>query len=205
MCAKAKKEAPEAKAQAPAEKVTPRFMALYNDEIKAKLFKDLQKTNVHLVPKLEKIVVSMGVGIATEDAAHVQNAAADLAIITGQKPIITKATKSVSNFKLREGNQVGCKVTLRGARMYEFLERLICIALPRIRDFRGISAKGFDGNGNFSFGLNDQLVFPEINPDKVKRQQGMNITFVTNTTSDADCKAMLKEFGMPFVKNTNAK
>ena len=122
MCAKAKKEAPEAKASAPAEKVTPRFMALYNDEIKAKLFKELKKENVHLVPKLEKIVVSMGVGIATEDAAHVQNAAADLAIITGQKPVITKATKSVSNFKLREGNQVGCKVTLRGARMYEFLK-----------------------------------------------------------------------------------
>lgn len=201
MSEKAKKKAPEA--QAPAEKVTPRFMALYNDEIRARLLKSLQKTNVHLVPKLEKIVVSMGVGIATQDAAHVQNAAADLATITGQKPVITKATKSVSNFKLREGNQVGCKVTLRGSRMYEFMERLICVVLPRIRDFRGISAKGFDGNGNFSFGLDDQLVFPEINPDKVKRNQGMNITFVTTTSSDSDCKALLTEFGMPFVKNTN--
>lgn len=160
--------------------------------------------NAMEIPKLVKIVVNTGVG-TDKDREALQATVETLAAITGQKPVITKATKSVSNFKLREGNQVGCKVTLRGARMYEFLERLICIALPRIRDFRGISAKGFDGNGNFSFGLNDQLVFPEINPDKVKRQQGMNITFVTSTTSDADCKAMLKEFGMPFVKNTNAK
>ena len=198
MCAKAKKEAPEAKASAPAEKVTPRFMALYNDEIKAKLFKELKKENVHLVPKLVKIVVSMGVGIATEDAAHVQNAAADLAIITGQKPVITKATKSVSNFKLREGNQVGCKVTLRGARMYEFLERLICIALPRIRDFRGISAKSFDGRGNFSMGVTEQLIFPEIDFDKIDRTRGMDITIVTSAPTDAEGKALLEAFHFPF-------
>ena len=200
MCAKAKKEAPEAKAAAPAEKGTPRFMALYNDEIKAKLFKDLKKTNVHLVPKLVKIVVSMGVGIATEDAAHVQNAAADLAIITGQKPIITKATKSVSNFKLREGNQVGCKVTLRGARMYEFLERLICIALPRVKDFKGVKPNAFDGHGNYALGITEQIIFPEIDYDKIVRVSGLNVAIVTTAKTDEEGFALLKKLGMPFSK-----
>lgn len=176
----------------------PRLMQLYNDSIRTKLMKELDKMNVHQVPKLSKITISMGVGAATQDNQLVQDAADELGLISGQKPVIIRAKRSVSNFKLREGMQIGCKVTLRGERMYEFLERLICIVLPRIRDFRGISPNAFDGRGNYSLGIDDQLVFPEINPDKTKRTQGMNIAFVTTAETDHDGRELLREFGMPF-------
>jgi len=178
----------------------PRFYQLYKDTIADKLKKDLNYLNVNQIPKLSKIVVSMGVGEAIKDNAFLQDAANELSLITGQKPLLIKAKKSVSNFKLREGVQIGCKTTLRGIRMYEFLERLICIALPRIRDFRGVSTKAFDGNGNYSLGIDDQLIFPEVNPDKVKRTQGMNVAIVTTADNDEAGRALLREFGMPFTK-----
>ena len=196
-----KNETPVAPAAA-TRKERPRLRALYDEQLQQQLLKELQLVNTHQVPKLEKIVLSMGVGEATRDNAVVQDAANELMQIAGQKPIITRARKSVSNFKVREGMQIGCKVTLRGARMYEFLERLICVALPRIRDFRGVSPKSFDGQGNFSFGLEDQLVFPEIDADKVKRPQGMNIAIITTARTNEHGKALLKAFGMPFAKVT---
>jgi len=168
--------------------------------MKPKLQKALGLTNINQVPHLEKIVVSMGIGAATQDQALVQDAANELTVITGQKPLVIKARKSVSNFKLRKGVNIGCKVTLRGDRMFEFLERLLCLALPRIRDFRGVTLKAFDGKGNYSLGLTEQLIFPEIDPDKVKRTQGMNIAFVTSAGTDEAGAALLREFGMPFSK-----
>ncbi len=191
----------EKKAVVPAVPKGPaRLRQEYSDVIRPKLMKDLSKKNIHQVPCLKKIVVSMGVGAASQDTQLIQIAAEELAVITGQKPIIIKAKRSVSNFKLREGMQIGCKVTLRGERMFEFLERLICVALPRIRDFRGVSANAFDGKGNYSLGLDDQLIFPEVNPDKVKRAQGMNVAFVTTAETDHDGRELLREFGMPFSK-----
>ena len=178
----------------------PRFYQMYLETMVDKLKKELNYSNVNQVPRITKIVVSMGVGEAIKDNAILQDAANELASITGQKPLLIKAKRSVSNFKLREGVQIGCKTTLRGNRMYEFLERLICIALPRIRDFRGVSAKAFDGKGNYSVGIDDQLIFPEVNPDKVKRTQGMNIAIVTTAVNDDAGKALLREFGMPFTK-----
>ena len=178
----------------------PRFYQMYLDTIVDKLKKELNYNNVNQVPKITKIVVSMGVGEAIKDNAILQDAANELTAITGQKPLLIKAKRSVSNFKLREGVQIGCKVTLRGNRMYEFLERLICIDLPRIRDFRGVPIKAFDGNGNYSLGIDDQLIFPEVNPDKVKRTQGMNIAVVTTAVNDDAGRALLREFGMPFTK-----
>lgn len=177
---------------------TPRFHKEYVEKIRPQLLKETGKSNVNEVPTLTKIVVSMGVGEAINDNAILQDAAEHLALITGQKPILTKARKSISNFKLREGVQIGCKVTLRGTRMYEFLERLICVALPGIRDFRGVSPRAFDGRGNYSLGIDEQLVFPEVNPDTVKRTQGMNIALVTTADNDDDGRALLKAFGMPF-------
>jgi len=198
---KAKKE-PKAKAADTKKKKAPmgkaRLRLSFSESIRQKLMKDLEKQNIHQVPKLSKIIVSMGVGAATQDSQLVQDAADELGQITGQKPVIIRSKRSVSNFKLREGMQVGCKVTLRGNMMYEFLERLICIVLPRIRDFRGVSANAFDGKGNYSMGIDDQLVFPEINPDKAKRTQGMNIAFVTTAETDHDGRELLREFGMPF-------
>jgi large subunit ribosomal protein L5 len=191
-------EAKDAKKKKPEPVEKPRLMQLYNDSIRAKLLKELDKKNVHQVPKLSKITISMGVGAATQDNQLVQDAADELGLISGQKPVIIRAKRSVSNFKLREGMQIGCKVTLRGERMYEFLERLICIVLPRIRDFRGTSPNAFDGRGNYSLGIDDQLVFPEINPDKAKRTQGMNIAFVTTAETDHDGRELLRQFGMPF-------
>jgi len=179
---------------------TPRFYKLYRETIVDKLKKDFSYKNVNQVPKITKIVVSMGVGDAINDKAILQNAANELTVITGQKPLLIKAKRSVSNFKLREGVQIGCKVTLRGTRMYDFLERLICIALPRIRDFRGVSKKAFDGRGNYSLGIDDQLIFPEVNPDKVKRTQGMNVAIVSTAKNDDAGQALLSEFGMPFTK-----
>jgi len=178
----------------------PRLYKLYRESIIDKIQKEFNYKNVNQVPKINKIVVSMGVGEAIKDNAILQEAANELATITGQKPLLIKAKRSVSNFKLREGMQIGCKVTLRGKRMYEFLERLICIALPRIRDFRGVSNKAFDGKGNYSLGIDDQLIFPEVNPDKVKRTQGMNVAIVTTANDDDSGRALLREFGMPFTK-----
>ena len=178
-----------------------RLRQKYEDTVLPELQKELGRENALALPKLLKIVVSMGVGkAAQQDRKAVEEAAGHLATITGQKPEITRARKSVAGFKLREGMEVGCRVTLRGARMYEFLDRLISIVLPRVRDFRGLSAKGFDKAGNYNFGLNEQLVFPEINPDDVKTLQGMNITIVTTTTSDAEAKLLLEKFQFPFSK-----
>ncbi|MCK8115635.1 50S ribosomal protein L5 [Coriobacteriia bacterium M08DHB] len=154
--------------------------------------------NVHQVPRLEKIVVNMGVGAATQDAKLLENAINDLTIITGQKPAITRAKKSIASFKLRQGMPIGCKVTLRGDRMWEFFDRLLSTALPRIRDFRGVSGKAFDGRGNYSLGVNEQLIFPEIDYDKVDKIRGMDITFVTSADTDEECRALFDQFGFPF-------
>jgi large subunit ribosomal protein L5 len=156
--------------------------------------------NVNQVPKLEKIVVNMGVGGATQDAKLLESAVSDLTIITGQKPAITRAKKSIASFKLRQGMAIGAKVTLRGDRMWEFFDRLLSTALPRIRDFRGVSAKAFDGRGNYSLGVGEQLIFPEIDYDKVDKIRGMDITFVTTARTDEECKVLLEQFGFPFKK-----
>ena len=150
------------------------------------------------MPKIEKVVVNMGVGEAVQDSKKVQAAAGDLALITGQKPIVTKARRSISNFKVREGMPLGCKVTLRRTRMYEFLDRLITVALPRVRDFRGVSPKAFDGRGNFSMGLKEQIVFPEIEYDKVDEIRGMDVVIVTSAKTDDEARALLRGFDMPF-------
>jgi large subunit ribosomal protein L5 len=170
----------------------------YRNEIQPRLAKSLGRTNAHAVPRLTKIVVNMGVGAAAQDRKRLEEAVGHLATITGQKPLITKAKKAVSAFRLREGMEIGAKVTLRGSRMYEFLDRLISLALPRVRDFRGLSPKAFDGHGNYSLGLNEQLVFPEIEADKVTHTQGMHITLVTTATSDGDARELLRELGMPL-------
>jgi large subunit ribosomal protein L5 len=172
----------------------------YRNRIVPALQEQLGRQNVHSLPKLEKVVVSMGLGDARDDRKVVEMAVEELMQITGQKPQICKARKSVSQFRLRQGMEVGCRVTLRGSRMYEFLDRLINLALPRVRDFRGINPKAFDGGGNYNMGLNEQLVFPEINADRVKRQQGMNITIVTSTRNDDEARILLRELGMPFRK-----
>ena len=173
----------------------------YDDTVVAKLKESLGRDNLLSLPRLEKIVVSMGVGkAAQQDRKAVEEAATHLATITGQKPQITRAKKSVAGFKLREGMEVGCAVTLRGRRMYEFLDRLISIVLPRVRDFRGLSRTGFDGAGNYNFGLSEQLVFPEIDPDNVKTLQGMNITIVTTTRENDEARLLLEQFGFPFAK-----
>ena len=156
--------------------------------------------NVNQVPKLEKIVVNMGVGGATQDAKLLESAITDLTIITGQKPAITRAKKSIASFKLRAGMAIGAKVTLRGDRMWEFFDRLLSTALPRIRDFRGVSAKAFDGRGNYSLGVGEQLIFPEIDYDKVDKIRGMDITFVTTAKTDEECRVLLEQFGFPFKK-----
>ncbi len=165
------------------------------------LMKHFDYKNVNMVPRLEKISVNMGVGIATQNKAVLDNAVKDMTQITGRKPIITKAKKSISNFKLRQGMPIGCKVTLRGEIMYEFLDRLISIVIPRIRDFRGISAKSFDGRGNYTFGIKEQTVFPEIEYDKIDAIRGMDITVVTTADSDEEGKELLSSLGMPFRKN----
>ena len=165
------------------------------------LMKHFDYKNVNMVPRLEKISVNMGVGIATQNKAVLDNAVKDMTQITGRKPIITKAKKSISNFKLRQGMPIGCKVTLRGEIMYEFLDRLISIVIPRIRDFRGISAKSFDGRGNYTFGIKEQTVFPEIEYDKIDAIRGMDITIVTTADSDEEGKELLSSLGMPFRKN----
>lgn len=176
----------------------PRLKDRYHAEIASQLVSELSLRNVLEAPRLEKIVVNMGVGDGTQDAKALDAAMEDLGIITGQKPMVTKAKKSVAGFKLREGMSIGCKVTLRGARMYEFLDRLLSTALPRIRDFRGLSAKSFDGRGNYTLGVDEQLIFPEIDYDKVVKVRGMDITIVTTAKDDDSCYALLKAFGFPL-------
>ncbi|MBR0224722.1 MAG: 50S ribosomal protein L5 [Thermoguttaceae bacterium] len=178
--------------------MTPRLLEKYKNEIVSDLEKRLGKTNIHSVPKLEKIVVNMGVGSAIQDKKYLEEALDVLTQITGQKPIVTQARRSIAGFRLREGMNIGCKVTLRGERMYEFMDRLISIVLPRVRDFRGLNPNSFDHRGNYNLGLAEQLVFPELNPDKYTKSQGMNITFVTNVDSDDDARELLRAFGMPF-------
>jgi large subunit ribosomal protein L5 len=171
----------------------------YDTVVRPSLMKEFGYSNMLEVPRLEKIVVNMGVGEAVQDVKKVDAAARELAAITGQKPVITKAKKSIATFKLRENLPIGCKVTLRKQRMYEFLDRLINIALPRVRDFRGVSAKSFDGRGNYALGLKEQLVFPEINYDEVDATRGMDIIIVTTARTDKEAKALLAGFQMPFV------
>lgn len=181
--------------------MTPRLQEQYEKEILPSLQEKLGRKNRLSLPRLEKIVVSMGVGSAIADKKHMEDAVSALTEITGQKPVKCKARKSVAGFKLREGNEIGCKVTLRRQRMYEFLDRLISLAIPRVRDFRGLNRKAFDGHGNYSLGLAEQLVFPELNPDKYLRVQGMNIAICTSTESDDEARELLAGFGMPFVRD----
>ena len=177
-----------------------RLLDLYNSEIKANLMKEFEYKSVMEVPALNKIVVNIGVGDATQDKKRLEEAVEELSVITGQKPIITKAKKSIATFKLREGEPIGCKVTLRGIRMYEFFDKLVSIALPRVRDFRGVSKNSFDGRGNYTLGIKEQLIFPEINYDKVQKVRGMDIIVVTTAKSDEEAYSLLKALGMPFNK-----
>ena len=177
-----------------------RLRELYTAELRGALQEELGLANVMQVPCLEKIVVNMGVGDAAQQAKLLDGAVSDLQAITGQKPIVTRARTSISNFKLREGQAIGAKVTLRGDRMYEFLDRLITLAIPRIRDFRGLNPRSFDGNGNYTFGVTEQLIFPEVDYDKVDRTRGMDITLVTSASDDASGRALLTAFKFPFRK-----
>ena len=177
-----------------------RLKEKYMKEAIPTLMKHFEFKNVHQVPKLEKISINMGVGAATQNKAILDNAVKELTIIAGRKPIVTKAKKSISNFKLRAGMPIGCKVTLRGEIMYEFLDRLISIVIPRIRDFRGVSTKSFDGRGNYSLGIKEQTVFPEIEYDKIDMIRGMNITICTTAETDEEGKQLLQNLGMPFKK-----
>ncbi len=177
-----------------------RLQERYKSEILPALAKELGRSNPHSLPQLKKIVVSMGLGKAIGERKRLEEAVGHLAQITGQRPQITKARNAVSGFRLREGMEIGCLVTLRGKLMYEFLDRLINLALPRVRDFRGLNPKGFDGRGNYNMGLSDQMSFPEINPDKVNFTQGMNITMVTTAATDDEGRLLLREMGLPFQK-----
>ncbi|HZZ73679.1 MAG TPA: 50S ribosomal protein L5 [Pirellulales bacterium] len=176
----------------------PRLMKQYQEQVLPALAKKLNRQNILSLPRLKKIVINMGVGDATAEKKHLEEAVAALTQIGGQKPQITKARIAIANFRLREGMNIGCKVTLRGYRMYEFLDRLISLALPRVRDFRGLNPNGFDGKGNYSLGLSEQLVFPELNPDKYTRPQGMNITVVISGNSNDESRELLRALGMPF-------
>lgn len=182
----------------------PRLQTQYSESIRPALVESLGYSNPHQIPKIEKITLNMGVGSATGDKKMLDLAVDAMTQIAGQKPVLTIARKSIAGFRLREGMPIGCMVTLRRQRMYEFLDRLVSIVLPRVRDFRGISRKAFDGNGNYTMGLNEQLVFPELNPDKFTKPQGMNITIVTSTRSNDDARELLTMFGMPF-KQEKAK
>ena len=184
--------------QAPPGRVKPRLKERYQAEISPALREEFGYANVMQIPGLTKITVNMGVGEAARDAKLIEGAVKDLAIITGQKPAVARAKKSIAQFKLREGMPIGAHVTLRGDRMWEFLDRLLSLALPRIRDFRGLSPKQFDGHGNYTFGLTEQVVFHEIDPDKVDRQRGMDITIVTTATNDAEGRSLLRRLGFPL-------
>jgi large subunit ribosomal protein L5 len=194
----AEKAAKQAEPQEPV--APPRLWVHYKKEVVGQLMKRFQYKNVMQVPKLEKISVNIGVGKATQDPKLLDAAVKELEQIVGQKPVITRAKKSISNFKLREHLPIGCRVTLRRARMYEFLDRLINVALPRVRDFRGVPDKSFDGHGNYTLGIKEQIIFPEIDVDKVSRITGMDITFVTTAKTDIEAYELLKALGMPFVK-----
>jgi large subunit ribosomal protein L5 len=176
----------------------PRMQKRYREEVRAKLRSEFNYENEMQIPKLEKIVINMGVGEATGDQKKLDAAVAELAAIAGQRPVKTVAKKAIAGFKIRKGLPIGCKVTLRKARMYEFLDRLVTIAMPRVRDFRGITGKGFDGRGNFAMGLKEQIIFPEINYDRVEDVRGMDIQFVTTAKTDPEAKALLKAFDIPF-------
>lgn len=178
----------------------PRLQEKYRNEVVKKLMEQFKYDNVMMAPKLKKISVNIGVGQAAQDPKLMETAVKELALITGQKPEIRKAKKAISNFKLREGQPIGCRVTLRRERMYEFMDRLISLAIPRIRDFRGVSDSSFDGRGNYTLGIREQIIFPEIDIDKVNRISGMDITFVTTAKTDEEAYALLKELGMPFRK-----
>lgn len=177
-----------------------RMKEYYLNNVVPELVKKFNYKNMMEVPKLEKIVINMGVGEAKDNPKALESAVSDLTIISGQKPIITKAKKSIANFKIREGMPIGCKVTLRGVRMYDFADRLISLALPRVRDFRGVSADSFDGRGNYALGIKEQLIFPEISYDKIDKVRGMDIIFVTTAKTDEEAKELLALMGMPFVK-----
>jgi large subunit ribosomal protein L5 len=178
--------------------MTPRLLERYRSEVVPKLSAEFGFKNVHQVPRLEKVVVNMGVGKATQNAKLVEKAAEELAAITGQKPAIRRARKSIANFKLRQGQPIGATVTLRGPRMWEFFDRLVSVSLPRVRDFKGVSAKAFDGRGNYSLGIREQIIFPEIDYDSVENITGLNVTVVTSARNDAEGKALLTHLGMPF-------
>jgi large subunit ribosomal protein L5 len=180
------------------ERIVPRLKVRYNETLRGELQRELGRGNIMQVPRLEKIVVNMGVGAATAQAPLLEGAQRDLGVITGQKPLVTRARKSIAGFKLREGNAIGAKVTLRGDRMWEFIDRLISIAIPRIRDFRGLNPRAFDGHGNYTFGLTEQLVFPEIDYDSIDQPRGMDITIVTTAATDAEGRALLVAMGFPF-------
>ena len=176
----------------------PRLRKKYKDEVISQLMKDFSLNNVMQVPKLERIVVNMGIGEAVQNAKLIESAVEELTAITGRKPVVTRAKKSIAGFKLREGMPIGVMVTLRGEQMYDFLDRLVTIALPRTRDFKGLSPKAFDGRGNYTLGIREQIIFPEINYDKIDRIKGMNVTFVTTAETDEQGRALLKSLGMPF-------
>ena len=204
----AKKAAPKAEAPADAKveknaKKAPaapsnRLLAKYRNEVIPELVKEFGYTSVMQAPRLEKVVINIGVGDATANAKALDDAVADLATIAGQKPVVTKAKKSIATFKVREGQAIGCKVTLRGVRMYEFLDKLVSIALPRVRDFRGVSRNAFDGHGNYTLGVKEQLIFPEIDYDKVTKVRGMDVVIVTTANTDKEAAALLEKLGMPF-------
>jgi len=182
----------------PEEKNMARMKEKYRNEVLPQMKKEFQHKNDFDVPRVEKVVINMGLGEAIQNIKVIDHAVEELSIITGQRPIVKRARKSVSNFKLREGMPIGCSVTLRRKRMYEFLDRLMNIALPRVRDFRGVSAKSFDGRGNYTLGIREQIIFPEINYDKIDKIRGMNITIVTTAKTDEEALALLKQLGMPF-------
>ena len=181
----------------------PRLKVRYDAELRAQIQTELGLPNIMMVPRLEKIVINMGVGKATQQQSLLEGAVRDLTLIAGQKPLVTRAKQSIAGFKLREGNPIGAKVTLRGDRMWEFLDRLISLAIPRIRDFRGLPPRGFDGRGNYTFGVTEQLIFPEIDYDKIDAPRGMDITIVTTARTNAEGRALLDAFGFPFRRDGN--
>lgn len=183
-------------------KYTPRMKSIYEDKVRKALVEQFGYKNMMEIPRIEKIVINMGVGDATQDKKRVEAAAAEMTAIAGQKAVVTKATKSIAQFKLREGMPIGCKVTLRSDRMYEFLDRLITIALPRVRDFRGLNPKSFDGRGNYAMGLKEQIVFPEINYDRIDKVRGMDVIVTTTARTDEEAREMLRAFGFPFTDRT---
>jgi large subunit ribosomal protein L5 len=176
----------------------PRLKERYDSQLREKLKQDLAFPNIMLVPRLEKIVLNVGVGRATQQPSLLEGAVRDLTVISGQKPLVTRAKKSIAGFKLREGNAIGAKVTLRGDRMWEFFDRLVSLAIPRVRDFRGLSPRGFDGRGNYTFGVTEQLIFPEIDYDKIDALRGLNISITTTAKTDEEAKALLASFKFPF-------